>query len=145
MQGIENQHSVAGSTAEVLASINYLVVVLISLFMAIALTNNLVAAIGDRRTEFATLSLIGSTVRQVRGVLLRETAAATLLAIVVAVVGSVVAVLPFSIVKTGSPAAAFGVWPFVGSAVFGGGVALAVTYVAGARVIRSAAVSGHRA
>ncbi|MFD2470581.1 FtsX-like permease family protein [Amycolatopsis silviterrae] len=141
MQGIENQHSVPGSTADVLASINYLVVVLISLFMAIALTNNLVAAIGDRRTEFATLSLIGSTVRQVRGMLLRETAAATLLAIVVAVAGSVLCVLPFSIVKTGSPAAAFSAWPFVGSAVFGGGVALLVTYVAGARVIRSAAVA----
>lgn len=141
MQGIENQHSVPGSGADVLASINYLVVVLISLFMAIALTNNLVAAIGDRRTEFATLSLIGSTVRQVRGMLLRETAAATLLAIAVAVVGSVLCVLPFSIVKTGGPAAAFSAWPFVVSAVFGGGVVLLVTAVAGARVIRSAAVA----
>ncbi|MCG3753555.1 FtsX-like permease family protein [Amycolatopsis sp. Poz14] len=142
MQGIENQHSVPGSTAEVLASINYLVVVLISLFMAIALTNNLVAAIGDRRTEFATLSLIGSTVRQVRGMLLRETAAAAVLAIVVAVVGSVLCVLPFSIVKTGGPAAAFSVWPFLASAVFGGGVVLLVTALAGARVIRAAAVAG---
>ncbi|UKD58106.1 ABC transporter permease [Amycolatopsis sp. FU40] len=142
MQGIENQHSVPGSTAEVLASINYLVVVLISLFMAIALTNNLMAAISDRRTEFATLSLIGSTVRQVRGMLLRETSAAALLAIVVAVVGSVLCVLPFSIVKTGGPAAAFSVWPFAASAVFGGGVVLLVTAVAGARVIRAAAVAG---
>ncbi|WP_116199990.1 FtsX-like permease family protein [Amycolatopsis circi] len=142
MQGIENQHSVPGSAADVLASINYLVVVLISLFMAIALTNNLVAAIGDRRTEFATLSLIGSTVRQIRGMLLRETAAATLLAIVVAVVGSVLCVLPFSIVKTGGPAAAFSVVPFAVSAVFGGGVVLLVTSVAGARVIRAAAVAG---
>ncbi|MGW7537732.1 FtsX-like permease family protein [Amycolatopsis sp. NPDC054798] len=141
MQGIENRHSVPGSTAEVLASINYLVVVLISLFMAIALTNNLVAAIGDRRAEFATLSLIGSTVRQVRGMLLRETAAAALLAIVVAVVGSVLCVLPFSIVKTGGAAAAFSVVPFLASAVFGGGVVLLVTAVAGARAIRSAAVA----
>ncbi|SFQ04144.1 FtsX-like permease family protein [Amycolatopsis rubida] len=141
MQGIENQHSVPGSTAEVLASINYLVVALISLFMAIALTNNLVAAIGDRRTEFATLSLIGSTVRQVRGMLLCETAAATLLAIAVAIVGSVLCVLPFSIGKTGSPAAAFSIWPFAASAVFGGGVALLVTALAGARVIRAAAVA----
>jgi len=142
MQGIENRHSVPGSTAEVLASINYLVVVLISLFMAIALTNNLVAAIGERRAEFAALSLIGSTIRQAKGMLLRETAAATLLAVMVAVVAALLCVVPFSIVKTGGVAAAFSAGPFLLSAVFGAGVALLVTYLAGARVIRSAAVAG---
>lgn len=140
MQGIENLHETADSTARVLASINYLVVVLIGLFMAIALTNNLVAAIGRRRGEFAVLALIGSTRGQARGVLLRETAAATLTAIIAATVGALVCVVPFAVVKTGGVAAAFSVGPFLLSAVSGAVIALFVTAVAGTRVVRSAAV-----
>ncbi|MBB4685760.1 FtsX-like permease family protein [Amycolatopsis jiangsuensis] len=140
MQGIENRHVTADSTARVLASINYLVVVLIGVFMAIALTNNLVAAIGRRRGEFAVLALIGSTGRQVRGVLLRETAAATVTAVVTATVGAIGCVVPFAVVKTGSPAAAFAVGPYLLSMVFGAAVALLVTAFSGARAVRAVAV-----
>ncbi|ROP35072.1 FtsX-like permease family protein [Saccharothrix texasensis] len=140
MQGIEDRHVAADSTARVLASVNYLVVVLIGLFMAIALTNNLVAAIGRRRGEFAVLALIGSTGKQTRGVLLRETAAATATAVVVATIGAVVCVVPFAVVKTGSPAAAFAVGPLLLSAVLGAVVALLVTALAGWRAVRAVAV-----
>lgn len=140
MQGIENRHVAADSTARVLASVNYLVVVLIGLFMAIALTNNLVAAIGRRHDEFAVLALIGSTGRQVKGMLLRETAAAAVTAIVAATAGALVCVVPFAVVKTGSPAAALDAGPFLLSAVFGAVVALGVTAVAGDRVIRRTTV-----
>ncbi|MEU6644128.1 ABC transporter permease [Saccharomonospora sp. NPDC046836] len=138
MQGIENQHASADSTAQVLASINYLVVVLIALFTAIALTNNLVAAIGRRREEFAVLSLIGSTTRQARGMLLRETTAATIVSVAVAGIGALVCVIPFAIVKTGSPAAAFDAGPYLLSIAIGAAIALGVTSVAGSRTIRNA-------
>ncbi|GLY64645.1 FtsX-like permease family protein [Amycolatopsis taiwanensis] len=138
MQGIENQHASPDSTARVLASVNYLVVVLIALFMAIALTNNLVAAIARRREEFAVISLIGSTIGQARGMLLRETAAATIISVVAGGLGALVCVIPFAIVKTGSPAAAFHVGPYLVSIAIGAAVALGVTAVAGSRTIRNA-------
>ncbi|NIH78988.1 FtsX-like permease family protein [Amycolatopsis viridis] len=140
MQGIENQHSVAGSTAQVLASINYLVVVLIAVFMAIALTNNLVAALGRRSEEFGAMSLIGSTAGQTRGMLLREIVAATLVSVIAAVVGAVVCVIPFSIVKTGGVAAAFAAGPYLLSVVLGVVIAVGVTTAAGGRVVRAAMV-----
>ncbi|MFD4192108.1 FtsX-like permease family protein [Amycolatopsis thermoflava] len=140
MQGIENRHSAEGSTAQVLASINYLVVVLIAVFMAIALTNNLVAALGRRQEEFTTMSLIGSTSGQTRGMLLREIVAATLVSVIAAGIGALVCVIPFAVVKTGSPAAAFAAGPYLLSIVLGAVIALGVTTVAGNRVVRTAAV-----
>ncbi|MFJ1765366.1 FtsX-like permease family protein [Amycolatopsis sp. NPDC088138] len=139
MQGIENRHTAADSVARVLASINYFVVVLIALFMAIALANNLIAALGRRRTEFAVLALLGSTGRQTRGMVLRETAVAALTAVFAAGAGALVCVVPFAVVKTGSAAAAFAAGPFLLSGALGLVVALVVTAVAGGRTIRAAA------
>ncbi|SFJ44881.1 putative ABC transport system permease protein [Amycolatopsis sacchari] len=141
MQGIENEHSASGGTARVLASINYLVVVLIALFMAIALTNNLVAALGRRREEFAAMSLIGATAGQTRRMLLWEIAAATVVSVLAAVVGAVVCVVPFSIVKTGGVAAAFAPGPYLLSIALGVVLALGVTTGAGNRAIGAATAS----
>ncbi|WP_116110655.1 ABC transporter permease [Amycolatopsis ruanii] len=140
MQGIENRHSAGGGTAQVLASINYLVVVLIAVFMAIALTNNLVAALGRRREEFSAMSLIGSTAGQTRGMLLREIGLATVVSVVAAVAGAVVCVIPFAVVKTGSAAAAFDAGPYLLSVVFGVVIALGATVAAGGRVVRAVTV-----
>ncbi|MFC7591976.1 FtsX-like permease family protein [Nonomuraea antimicrobica] len=103
MQGIENTFGVANSTGQVIASINYFVVALIAAFMAIALTNNLVASISRRRTEFSVMSLIGSTGAQTHRMLVREIAAAVVVSTVAGSVGAFLSVLPFAVVKTGDP------------------------------------------
>ncbi|MEV0229500.1 ABC transporter permease [Nonomuraea sp. NPDC050786] len=145
MQGIENSvssagsmaDSTAGSTAQVLASINYFVVALIAAFMAIALTNNLVASITRRRSEFAVMSLIGSTSAQTEGMLVREIGAAAAVSIVAGSVGAFVAVLPFAIVKTGNPLQAAAPLPYAITIVIGIGVTLGVASLVGRRVIRT--------
>ncbi|MFI9847055.1 FtsX-like permease family protein [Nonomuraea sp. NPDC051941] len=138
MQGIENGSGTANGTAQVLASINYFVVALIAAFMAIALTNNLVASITRRRSEFAAMSLIGATGSQTQRMLVREIGTATAISTVAGSVGAFVTVLPFAVVKTGNPLQAAAPLPYAVTIVVGIGVTLGVTSVVGRRVIRAA-------
>ncbi|SDL21173.1 putative ABC transport system permease protein [Glycomyces sambucus] len=138
MQGIENEFGAAGSDGQVLAAINYLVVALIALFMAIALSNNLVASIARRAPEFASMSLIGATAGQSRRMLLGEVAASAIVSAAAGGLGALVSILPFAIAKTGGPAAAFAPVPFVLTVAVGAGVTLGVTAVVGRRTIRAA-------
>lgn len=138
MQGIENTYASPGSTGEVLASINYLVVVLIAGFMGIALTNNLVAAIHQRHEEFAVMSLVGSTRVQTRRMLVSEVATATVASVVAGGVGAVVCVVPFAVVKTGSPWPAFAPVPYLLTTAAGAAIALGVATLVGTRTIRTA-------
>ncbi|MGW0806345.1 FtsX-like permease family protein [Nonomuraea sp. NPDC002799] len=138
MQGIENSVGTADSTAQVLASINYFVVALIAAFMAIALTNNLVASITQRREEFAVMSLIGSTSAQTQRMLVREIGAATAISTIAGSAGAFVTVLPFAIVKTGDPLQAAAPLPYALTIVIGIGVTLGVTSLIGRRAIRTA-------
>jgi putative ABC transport system permease protein len=139
MQGIENDYTAGGgSTDQVLASINYLVVVLIAVFMGIALTNNLVASIHQRRTEFAVMSLVGSTHTQTRGMLVGEVVAATVTSVVAGGLGAVVCVIPFAVVKLGDPLMALAPVPYLLAIVVGAALALGVTALVGTRTIRTA-------
>jgi putative ABC transport system permease protein len=138
MQGIENQYGAADSTGQVMAAINYLVVVLIAAFMAIALSNNLIASIARRKTEFASMSLIGSTGRQSRRMLIGEAAAATTVSVVAGSAGALLSILPFAIVKTGDAWSALAPLPYLLAILVGAGVTLGVTAVAGRRAIRTA-------
>ncbi|MFB9491133.1 FtsX-like permease family protein [Nonomuraea dietziae] len=106
--------------------------------MAIALTNNLVASITQRRTEFATMSLIGSTGAQTHRMLVREMVAATAVSIVAGSLGAFAGVLPFAIVKTGSPLPAAAPLPYVVPVIVGIAVTLGVSSLVGRRVIRTA-------
>lgn len=137
MQGIEN--SVASPTSEgtVIASINYLVVILIAAFMAIALTNNLIASIARRRPEFVTMSLIGSTSGQTRATLVQETMLGVVISVVAGCAGAVLSTIPFAIVKTGGPLAAFEPFPYAITALVGAALAIGVTLIAGRRAVRS--------
>jgi putative ABC transport system permease protein len=137
MQGIENSAGTAGSDGQVLASVNYLVVTLIAAFMAIALTNNLIASITQRCTEFATMSLVGSTGAQTHRMLVREMGAATAVSIVAGSLGAFAAVLPFALVKTGSPLPAAAPLPYVVPVIVGVAVTLGVSSLVGRRVIRT--------
>ncbi|MEW9554452.1 FtsX-like permease family protein [Nonomuraea sp. NPDC050783] len=137
MQGIENTTTgTATGSAQVLASINYLVVALLTAFMAIALTNNLIASIARRRPEFATMSLIGSTHAQTRRMLVREVGTAAAVSAVAGSVGAFVTVLPFAVVKTGDPLRAAAPLPYVITIAVGLAITLGVTSAAGRRVIR---------
>ncbi|MFI6457801.1 FtsX-like permease family protein [Streptosporangium amethystogenes] len=138
MQGIENSVGTANSTAQVLASINYFVVALIAAFMAIALTNNLVASITQRRAEFTVMSLIGATSVQTQRMLVREISAATAISAIAGSVGAFVTVLPFAIVKTGNPLQAAAPLPYAVTIVIGIGVTLGVASLVGRRIIRTA-------
>ncbi|MEV4357398.1 ABC transporter permease [Nonomuraea sp. NPDC049625] len=138
MQGIENGSGTANGTAQVLASINYFVVALIAAFMAIALTNNLVASITRRRSEFAAMSLIGATGAQTQRMLVREIGTATAISTVAGSVGAFVTVLPFAVVKTGNPLQAAAPLPYAVTIAVGIGVTLGVTSVVGRRVVRAA-------
>jgi putative ABC transport system permease protein len=139
MQGIENAAgTAAGSAGQVLASINYFVVALIAAFMAIALTNNLVASITQRRAEFAVMSLVGSTGQQTHRMLVREIGAATAISAVAGSVGAFLAVLPFAIVKTGDPLQAAAPLPYAITIAIGVCVTLGVSSLVGRHVIRTA-------
>ncbi|GLZ79574.1 hypothetical protein Afil01_43810 [Actinorhabdospora filicis] len=138
MQGVENGHAAPGGDAQLLAAINYLVVVLLGAFMAIALTNNLMASIAQRRAEFATMSLVGSTHAQTLRMLLREVGTGIAASVVAGTLGAMACVVPFAVAKTGSPAAAFAPLPYALAIVAGAAIALVVATLAGRRVIRTA-------
>ncbi|GAA0034817.1 MULTISPECIES: FtsX-like permease family protein [Brevibacterium] len=114
MQAIENEANAdSGGIGAVMASINYLVVVLIAAFMAIALANNLVSAINARQQELTDMRLVGATTTQVRGTVLTEGAVAVLASAVCATVVAAIAVVPFAIAKLGTPLAVLDPVPYV--------------------------------
>ncbi|KAF0846006.1 FtsX-like permease family protein [Nocardia caishijiensis] len=139
MQSIENGHGADGGDGELMATINYLVVFLIAAFMAIALSNNLIASIARRHTEFATMHLIGATPSQSRQMLIGEAATAVTISTVTGAVGAFVTTVPFAIVKTGGPLAAFAPLPYAVAVVLGACTTVGVTAVAGRRAVRAAA------
>ncbi len=138
MQQIENSFGTADSTGQVLASINYLVVALIGAFMAIALINNLIASVGQRRAEFSTMHLIGATALQTQSMLLRESAAAVVVSVLVGSAGAVASTMPFAVAKTGNALQALAAAPSVIVILVGAAITLGVTAVAGRHAVRTA-------
>ncbi|NEW38105.1 FtsX-like permease family protein [Nocardia cyriacigeorgica] len=139
MQGIENDYGAEGGDGQLLAAINYLVVVLIAAFMAIALSNNLVASIARRHTEFVSMHLIGATATQSRRMLISEATAAVTVSAVAGGLGAFASTAPFAITKTGDPLAALAPLPYAVSIMAGAVITLSVTALAGRRMINTAA------
>lgn len=137
MQGIENRVGTPDSQGQLIGAVNYLVVGLIAAFMAIALANNLVATIARRRSEFATLSLVGATDEQSRRMLLSEIAVAVVVSAVAGSLGALLSVLPFALVKTGAPLAAFAPMPYLLAVGAGAAMTLSIAALAGRRTIRT--------
>lgn len=139
MQSIENEASGGGGgIGQLMAAINYLVVILIAAFMSIALVNNLIASIRQRRSELAVLSSIGATVGQSTRMLVHETVVATVVAVVAGVLGAIVVVIPFAILKTGTATAALQGLPLVAVTATAAGVAIVTTVVSGRQNARAA-------
>jgi putative ABC transport system permease protein len=98
---IENQtvvvHDAVGAN---LALVNYLVVGMIAVFAAIMVVNGTVAAIADRRREFAQQRLVGVTRAELTAVVAVEAGVLLVTAIVVGGSAALGTVIPYSVVKT---------------------------------------------
>lgn len=139
MQAIENTASSQRNGLEAtLAGINYLVVGLIAAFMAIGLINNILAALGRRRPELRTMSLIGATASQSSRMILIETAAAVIISSAIGILGAICVVAPFAVLKTGRVWAAFAPASYAAVAVAGAIIVLGVSYLASPGGHRSA-------
>ncbi|MEU1863865.1 ABC transporter permease [Streptomyces gardneri] len=91
---------------------------LIIAFTAIAVVNTLVMSVFDRRREFALLQLIGTTRRQVRGMLRIEAAMVTLLATTLGTGIALAVLTAFSIGMTGSASPSVDGWTYLGTVGF---------------------------
>ena len=96
-------------------TLNYVVVGMIALFVAIMLVNTLLAATSYRRREFAQQRLAGSTPAQVLTMVVAESALLTVTGVFFGTVASMVTVLPFSIarISDASPSLAPGAYALV--------------------------------
>jgi putative ABC transport system permease protein len=113
------------------AEVNYVAMGLIIAFTAIAVVNTLAMSVSDRFREFALLRLVGTTRRQVMGMLRIESLVVVLIA---AALGSGIAfavLTAFSIGMTGSAAPSVDPWMYLGVLGFAGVLALLATVVPG--------------
>lgn len=148
MQSIEDAES-AGQVQEAYAqdiqTLNYVVVGMITLFVAIMLVNTLIAATASRRREFAQQRLAGATRGQLTAMVGLEAALVTVTGVIGGALGSLFTVLPFASARAGS------VVPDVTPAAFTVVVAIAVALTAAAmlgttrRSVRGPATAAIRA
>lgn len=142
MQGIENATGSAMPDGDLIATINYLVVGLLAGFMAVALVNNLIAAVLRRRAEFGMMRLIGATPVETQRMLLREVTAATLVSVLAGGAAALVSTIPYAVVKTGAPWAALAPLPYLAAAAVGAILSLGVAVLAGRRAVPGARSGG---
>jgi putative ABC transport system permease protein len=115
MQAVDDEASAGQVRDDVARSIqilNYVVVAMIALFVAIMLVNTLLAATVDRRGELARQRLAGATPGQVLATVAAESAVLTVTGVVFGTLASVVTIVPFGIARVGDasptvPAAAY--------------------------------------
>ncbi|WP_306214946.1 FtsX-like permease family protein [Actinoplanes sp. RD1] len=86
-------------------TLNYTVVGMITLFLAVMLVNTLIAATAGRRREFAQLRLAGATRGQVTARVAAEGAVATITGVTAGSVAALCTIVPFALARTGV------VWP----------------------------------
>ena len=101
MQAITNGlHSAPGQYDKSVATVNYVVVGVVTLFAAVMLVNLLVAVITGRRREFAQQRLAGATRRQVLGLVGAESGLLLLVGVLFGTIGGLLTVIPFSLKTT---------------------------------------------
>jgi putative ABC transport system permease protein len=106
-------HRLTGTIGTQIASANYLVVALVIAFALIAVTNTLLAHTRRRGAEFGLLRLSGATRRQVRTMVAVESGLVSVIAILLGSVASVATIVPFCLVRTGSPLPDGPVWTYL--------------------------------
>jgi putative ABC transport system permease protein len=105
MQSIEDAEAagqVQQEYAQDIQTLNYVVVGMITLFVAIMLVNTLIAATASRRREFAQQRLAGATRGQLTAMVAMEAALVTVTGVIGGAVGSLFTVLPFASARAGS-------------------------------------------
>ncbi|WP_127502661.1 FtsX-like permease family protein [Actinoplanes solisilvae] len=131
MQGIEDRASsgeVQAAYARDIQTLNYVVVGMIALFVAIMLVNMLIAATTHRRREFAQQRLAGATRGQVIAMVALEGALVTVTGVLGGAVASLFTVLPFGSARAGQ------VWPDASPLAFAVVAAIAVALTGSALV-----------
>jgi len=131
MQGIEDRAAagqIQPAFAQDIQTLNYVVVGMVTVFVAIMLVNTLIAATTHRRREFAQQRLAGATRGQVTGMVALEGVLITVTGVLGGLVASLFTVLPFG------SARADRVWPDAFPAAFGIVAAIAVVLTASALV-----------
>jgi putative ABC transport system permease protein len=129
MQSIEDAEAagqVQAEYAQDIQTLNYVVVGMITLFVAIMLVNTLIAATASRRREFAQHRLAGATRGQLTAMVALEAVLVTVTGVLGGAVGSLFTVLPFASARAGSFV------PDVTPGAFAVVVAIAVTLTAAA-------------
>lgn len=136
VRGADGGPDGGGTPPEVWLNVAVLAVLLGYVLMGIA--NALVAATAQRRAEFAALRLVGTTPRQVRGVVRRE---AALVAAAAVVSGVLLSALPLVLVGlgfTGRPWPAGPWWVLPATAAVVGAIAFACTELPARLALRTA-------
>jgi putative ABC transport system permease protein len=101
MQAITNSlRSASEQGDKTVATVNYVIVAVVTLFAAVMLVNLLVAVIADRRREFAQLRLAGATRRQTLGLVGAESSLLLSVGVLFGTIGGLLTVIPFSLKTT---------------------------------------------
>jgi putative ABC transport system permease protein len=101
MQAITNSlRSASGQGDKTVATVNYVIVGMVTLFAAVMLVNLLVAVIADRRREFAQLRLAGATRRQALGLVGAESGLLLSVGVLFGTISGLLTVIPFSLKTT---------------------------------------------
>ncbi|AGZ43580.1 FtsX-like permease family protein [Actinoplanes friuliensis] len=124
MQAIEDEASdgqVQPDFAQDIQTLNYVVVGMITVFVAIMLVNTLIAATAHRRREFAQQRLAGSTRGQLTAMVAGEALLVTVTGVLTGTAASLFTILPFGSARIGR------VWPDTTPTAYAVIVAIAVT------------------
>ncbi|NMO50085.1 ABC transporter permease [Actinoplanes sp. TBRC 11911] len=116
MQGIEDRAArgqIPSGYAQDIKTLNYVVVGMITVFVAIMLVNTLIAATAHRRREFAQQRLAGATRGQVLGMVALEGVLITVTGVLGGLAASMFTILPFGSARAGR------VWPEASPLAFG--------------------------
>jgi putative ABC transport system permease protein len=104
MQGIEDRASrgqIEPAFAQDIKTLNYVVVGMITLFVAVMLVNMLIAATVHRRREFAQLRLAGATRGQIMAMVTGEGVRTTAVGVLGGSVAALFTILPFGSARAG--------------------------------------------
>lgn len=113
MQRIDDSAAIVGDSGAIqLAPINYVVVAMLIGFTAILVVTGVITSLHRRRREFGLLRIAVATRSQVVRMVAVETTVVTAVAVLLGCLAAGTAVVPFALVRTGSPMSVEAVWVY---------------------------------
>lgn len=122
--------------ADLITTLNAVVVGMIAAFAAIMVVNSLLAVIGERAAEFARLRLVGATTGQLRRTVLVETLLVSVLGVALGLVGALTTIVPFGWARGEGIVPDAQLWMAPAMAAFGIVLAVLAGQVACGRALR---------